>query len=304
MRRISKSIRCIYYNQAVSPNVAPDLSYPFNDCHHQRQRQEKAGRNWRARGAVASSVLVCGAIFFQTRTDPTSNAAKLTTSGTNSIISYKAEYHTGTKFPSQIRAWLCEDQTCHHTTLELVNIGLRCMLGLCQITQARAYAIGLYIDPVGAAAALAANPKETSFEKVVFNNKFGKALRLVFVADVKGSHVSAGFAKSFGKRLEKYTTNDPKAKQGLKQILAIFDSLSTVRAGTEVIFTWGNDGLILQIIPPEEGGRPINKNITVIENSSIPRTIFETYCGESPVSGGTKKSFVKGWNRFVQSHSK
>jgi hypothetical protein len=94
---------------------------------------------------------------------------------------------------------------------QCVGTGARCMMNMCWLPKARAYAVALYVNmqaaqqthidalknetDINASFVSARRPPLSSFERVLLGPHFAKTLRIVFCSDVSGTHIKRGFKK-------------------------------------------------------------------------------------------------------------
>ena len=191
----------------------------------------------------------------------------------------------------------------------LYSVQCRCMMQLCILPQARAYAYGVYTDerlqhtarrllsassttstpltPVGLVKALL---DECQSESSGFTTS-GGSLQLVLVMhrDIDGEHMAHGFHNSIEKRLKKLRgLTPPKGDTTLDEVLALVSVIKKLplKAGEEVVFTWKSSegGVAVSV-----GGRVVIRLI----NPLVCRALFEVYVGEGAVSSYGARSFAE-----------
>eukprot|EP00899_Mesostigma_viride_P001875 jgi/Mesvir1/11689/Mv00081-RA.1 len=164
---------------------------------------------------------------------------------------------TGISFP---RECLAEEEK-EPVNMKLVGAAVRCMLGQCRYSLARAYAVGLYVQEGEEARRwqqhaneCRASSPDARAEAACFAKKFeqvlalqGVARRLVLVMDrdVAGHHIAKGFDKSLLHRVRNAQGGrQGPGKQALKRFTAVFSKVPLFKAGTKITMTWTPSGVL------------------------------------------------------------
>ncbi len=173
----------------------------------------------------------------------------------------------------------------------------------------KVYALGLYVEPLAAAKALAkwkdSKPKklrqDDKFFTTLLGGKFSKTLRWVFVRDVDGEAIAEAFADQLEPRLKKMAKaartaakNDKEkaaaeaariaAEKGLQLLNGYFKK--ELKEGQELIFAWHPNGTLITILD----GKTLGK----IGSRALAHALFDTTIGEDPVSESAKEHMADG----------
>ncbi|MDP6942073.1 MAG: chalcone isomerase family protein [Planctomycetota bacterium] len=184
------------------------------------------------------------------------------------------------------------------TSQTLLGVGVRDKTFL----RVKVYALGLYVDPVGAAKALdkwqetsvKKMQKDNKFYDALLNGKFSKTMRWVFVRDVDGEDIAEAFEDSLEPRLKTLAKNEKgkkgsearaaAAKTGLKTLKSWFTE--EIEDGQELVFAWHPGGkLIVQL----EG-----KLIGELTSEHVSTALFDTAIGEDTVAEDAREDFPTG----------
>eukprot|EP00238_Polyblepharides_amylifera_P007177 CAMPEP_0196580298 /NCGR_PEP_ID=MMETSP1081-20130531/28358_1 /TAXON_ID=36882 /ORGANISM="Pyramimonas amylifera, Strain CCMP720" /LENGTH=215 /DNA_ID=CAMNT_0041900133 /DNA_START=144 /DNA_END=788 /DNA_ORIENTATION=+ len=163
------------------------------------------------------------------------------------------EPFTGIDFPKNRLCTGASESKC-----ELVGTAVRCMLGQCQWTRARAYAVGLYVEKSDflsqwrAASEQGSLPSESASEPSIEQDESSRWYRLLDAdtptnrtlvllmdQDVKGEHIAHGFDRSLLKRVRAAQGGKKgPAKEALKEFTNVFRSQAMLAKGTEIQMVW------------------------------------------------------------------
>ncbi|MCB9639358.1 MAG: chalcone isomerase family protein [Myxococcales bacterium] len=227
--------------------------------------------------------LLCVLILFVGACTPTPEPQKTDPNGRITIPEEFTEEGTQVKFKAELKADNSDKMQF------LMGMGIRKKLGLINI-----YAMGLYIEPVGAATALA-TWKGMDVEKVkadeayftaLMNGKFAKTMRLAMVFNVSGDDMASAFEESIQPRL--------KTEEG-KAALTKFRGYFTepVKDGEELIFAWSEDGM--KVFTTLNG---VAKE--AIENADFAQALLAVYLDSQPISEEAKKNFANNVKMMFQ----
>ena len=183
---------------------------------------------------------------------------------------------------------------------QLVGTGLRQRT----IFRVNAYAFGLYVDPAGAEAALAAfagRPAMTlhqdeRFHRRVLDLDFGMTLRLVMTRDFDGSEVADAFDDALQPRIARATQNaaNVAASAALARLRGYLD-VDSVARGTEVLFSCDPAGR-LTISVGQAQRAPIESRV-------LCRALFDVYLGADAIERDAKRNIMAGFIRLLaQAH--
>lgn len=194
----------------------------------------------------------------------------------------------------------------------LYAVQCRCMMQLCILPQARAYAYGVYTDERLQQSALRLYNKATTpsgsppltsggLVKLVLDEceressgfvASGGCLQLVLVMhrDIDGEHMAHGFHNSIEKRLKRLRGERKLPQKGdtsTDEVLSLVAAIKKLplKAGEEVVFTWKSS----------EGGLDVSvggKSVVRLLNPLVIRALFEVYVGEGAVSSYGARSFA------------
>ncbi|MDP7246266.1 MAG: chalcone isomerase family protein [Planctomycetota bacterium] len=184
------------------------------------------------------------------------------------------------------------------TSQTLLGVGVRDKT----FFRVKVYALGLYVEPVGAAKALE-KWKETSVKKMkkdnkfydaLLNGKFSKTMRWVFVRDVDGEDIAEAFEDSLEPRLKTLAKNEKgkkgaearasSAQEGLKTLKSWFKK--EIEDGHELVFAWHPGG---ELIVRLEG-----KVLGELSSEHVCTALFDTAIGEDTVAEDAREDFPTG----------
>ncbi len=190
------------------------------------------------------------------------------------------------------------------TAQSLMGVGVRDKTFL----RVKVYALGLYVDPIGANKALA-KWKDTSVKKVQKDNKyydallngdFSKTLRWVFVRDVDGEDIGDAFEDSLEPRLADLAKAG-KAKKGNEERVAAGEAglkklkswfTKELEDGHELVFAWHPGGKLTVRHEGKVIGELVSHNVCV--------ALFDTAIGEDTVADDARDDFANGRARIAE----
>ena len=160
------------------------------------------------------------------------------------------------------------------------------------IFRVKVYAFGLYVEPAGAAAALAAFAgtgaegleRDAAFTRRLLDLDFGMALRLVMTRTVSGGDVADAFDDALRPRM-------PRAGAAALARLRGHLDVDEVRRGAEIVFACGPAGRLAASV--DGAGRP------AIESRALCRALFDVYLGADPIERNGKRNVVAGLAGFL-----
>ena len=158
----------------------------------------------------------------------------------------------------------------------------------------KVYAFGLYVEPAGAAAALAEFAgtgaedleRDAAFTRRLLDLDFGMALRLVMTRTVGGGDVADAFDDALRPRMPR--AGAPAA--ALARLRGHLD-VDEVRRGAEIVFACGPAGRLATSVDGAE--RP------AIESRALCRALFDVYLGADPIERDGKRNVVAGLAGFL-----
>jgi len=221
------------------------------------------------------------------------------------VVLQKVEPRTKVAFP--VEASWAGGKTVQH----LLGVGVRDKT----IFKVKVYALGLYVDPAGAAKALAAwNPqtlgvgtgegemkafykkvrKDEKFYKALLSGAFSKTMRWVFVRDVDGEDIAEAFADSLEPRLKALEKKERNSKGAEERVAAATKSLAALKSwfteeleeGTELVFAWHPGG---DLVVTQDG-----KEIGKLTSRHVCHALFDTSLGEDSVTPDARDDFPTG----------
>jgi len=164
--------------------------------------------------------------------------------------------------------------------LQLVGVGMRCMLQRCDIHLARAYAIGLYIEE---------KTIRGGDAPPVTNPKVNKTMRLVMAREVKGGHIGKGFDRTLIPKLRQITGQKQGDWKGeLRKFTRAFQRVGLMKVGAEVLFSMPGDGSITVYIDGVQAEK--------IQSPALCQAVVDMYVGDSPVAPLVKQHFLDGFS--------
>ena len=159
----------------------------------------------------------------------------------------------------------------------------------------KVYAFGLYVDPAGAAAALAefagtgaeGLERDAAFTRRLLALDFGMALRLVMTRTVSGGDVADAFDDALRPRMPRAGA----AAAALARLRGHLD-VDEVRRGAEIVFACGPAGRLATSVDGAE--RP------AIESRALCRALFDVYLGADPIERDGKRNVVAGFAGLLE----
>lgn len=157
------------------------------------------------------------------------------------------------------------------------------------LLRVQVYAFGLYVEPAGAAAALAefagtaaaVLERDPAFTRRLLALDFGMALRLVMTRTVGGGAVADAFDDALRPRLPRAAAAAA-ARARLRRRLDVDE----VRRGAEIVFACSPAGRLVTSVDGAE--RP------AIESRALCRALFDVYLGLEPIERDGKRDVVAG----------
>lgn len=200
----------------------------------------------------------------------------------------KVSFQSWARFATGAREEKPEEQP----VLTLTGTGLRTKT----IFAVKVYAVGMYVDAVGARQVLAKWSGE-SVEQLSKNDDFysalagapiHKSLRLVMTRDVDGGDMGEAFSDSLGPRVAKAAkraeaADAERAKANMKSFKAIF-TMDELAEETEILFTSLKGGQLVTSIDGEIQG--------VLDAPILSRALFDIYLDKEPISDKAKKGLI------------
>eukprot|EP00163_Fabomonas_tropica_P004816 TRINITY_DN1427_c0_g1_i1.p1 TRINITY_DN1427_c0_g1~~TRINITY_DN1427_c0_g1_i1.p1 ORF type:complete len:295 (-),score=56.86 TRINITY_DN1427_c0_g1_i1:46-930(-) len=262
------------------------------------------------------SAFAAGATGVVCLTPPVTALADNTPSKMGNWVSREtmSEQWTGTKFPIQL-----EDDPVGEVPYTLLGASVRCMLGLCSFAPARGYAFGIYVRPTDGLKSTVTlanlNSDKASHEErkdeegnvlppivpdaldALCQYPVDKCIRLVFVRDVAGPHISKGFSRSLYNRIRDLNggKKESAGKDALRQLCAVFLNKQNMETGTEVrLVISGKDDSIKVVIDGQEAARVPGERTLVL-------AILDMYLGSNAVSPEGRQAVFDGINKVLLS---
>lgn len=217
-------------------------------------------------------------------------AAPAPTAGNSAPPDAVREPESGTAFPIVL---VPPGGTKPH---RLVGTGIRQRT----IFRVNVYAFGLYVDPTGAEAALAAfagRPaaalrRDMRFSHRVLALDFGMTLRLVMTRTVAGGDVADAFDDALRPRMA--PRGQERGEAGTAAALARLRShlhIDDVARGTEIVLSCGPAGRLT--ISVGQVQRP------PIASRALCRALFDIYLGEAPIERDARRNIIGGLVRLL-----
>jgi len=157
----------------------------------------------------------------------------------------------------------------------------------------KVYAYGLYVEPAGARATLAAFTdrsasdleRDKEFYQRILDREFAMTLRLVMTRDVGGDDMADAFDGALRPRVERAAAemNMPGGETALDQFRGYF-SLDEMTKEAEIVFSCSTDGQLTTSVKGE-----VQPPIT---NDALCWALFDVYLGDKPISGDGKKKVI------------
>ncbi len=157
----------------------------------------------------------------------------------------------------------------------------------------KVYAFGLYVDPAGAAAALAtyagkdakALEKDETFYQALLARGFPMTLRLVMTRDVGGEDMAEAFDGALRPRVIQAAAeqNMPGGETALETFRGWFN-VGEMTKDSELLFTCSPDGTLSSSVK----GSPNPP----LSSPALCWALFDVYLGPKPISGDGKKRVV------------
>ena len=181
------------------------------------------------------------------------------------------------------------------TSHRLVGTGIRRRT----IFRVKVYALGLYVDPVGARAALAGFAgssartlqRDARFHRRLLDLDFGMAIRLVMTRKVRGSDVADAFDDALRPRMARGGEIDRQAGAAALARLRSHLDVDEVQRGTEVVLACEPTGRLTASVGRAQ--RP------PIESRTLCRALLDVYLGEDPIERNAKRNIVGGIARLL-----
>jgi hypothetical protein len=157
----------------------------------------------------------------------------------------------------------------------------------------KVYAFGIYVDPAGAASALAsyagkdakALEKDASFYGALLKLQFPMTLRLVMTRDVGGEDMAEAFDGALRPRVIQAAAekNMPGGEAALETFRGWFN-VGEMTKDSELLFTCSPDGTLSSSVkgaanPP-------------LSSAALCWALFDVYLGPKPISGDGKKGVI------------
>jgi hypothetical protein len=175
-------------------------------------------------------------------------------------------------------------------TFRLTGMGVRTKT----IFNVKVYALGYYVEPVGAARALAKWKgvphaklvKDGRFFGALLKDGFGRSVRLVMTRKVDASDMRDAFEKELRPRVRAVAKNWKMlgGEKALEQFRGYFD-LNKLTKGTELVFTWMPGGKlhvsVAGVVKP------------TIENEALCWSLFDIWFGEQKFARKVKAGAVR-----------
>ena len=244
-----------------------------------------AGRAEPGTAAPATAAGVSNAKFLPwwTRADPGTAAPPVGGPRQPPVPETVVEPESGTPFPAVLTP---PGAAAPH---RLMGTGVRKRTFL----RVQVYAFGLYVEPAGAAAALAefagtaaeVLERDPAFTRRLLALDFGMALRLVMTRTVGGGAVADAFDDALRPRLPRAGPRAAAAAAALARLRRQLD-VDEVRRGAEIVFACGPAGRLATSV--DDAGR------TAIESRALCRALFDVYLGPDPIERDGKRDAVAG----------
>ncbi len=201
------------------------------------------------------------------------------------------EPESGTPFPVALTP---PGTTTPH---RLVGTGIRQRT----IFRVNVYAFGLYVDPAGARAALAAFAgrrasvlrRDEKFHRRLLDFDFGMTLRLVMTRTVEGADVADAFDDALRPRMARAgrRSADGAGKNAPLARLRSYLDVDEVERGTEIVFSCDPEGRLTTSVGRAQ--RP------PIESRTLCRALLDVYLGQDPIERGGKRNIITGFARLL-----
>jgi hypothetical protein len=157
----------------------------------------------------------------------------------------------------------------------------------------KVYAFGLYVDPAGARASLAAFTgktakdleKDDAFYGRILDQDFAMTLRLVMTRDVGGEDMAEAFDGALRPRVQKAAAemNMPGGEGALDTFRGYF-SVDEMTRESEIVFSCAPDGTLRTSV---KGNVQAN-----ISSPALCWALFDVYLGDDPISKDGKKKMA------------
>lgn len=164
------------------------------------------------------------------------------------------------------------------------------------IFRIKIYAFGLYVDRVGARAALATYAgrlaaslaADADFCRRLLELEFAMSLRLVLIREVAGTDVGRAFDEALQPRMERQHGGADAAanRRALLRFRNYFPS-DRLRQGTEMMFSCNPAGRLVTVVAANEPRS--------IDSLALCRVLFDLYLGMKPISKQGKRSAIEGF---------
>lgn len=164
----------------------------------------------------------------------------------------------------------------------------------------KVYAFGLYVDPAGAASALAAFKgkdakaleKDDAFYGAILGMQFPMTLRLVMTRDVGGEDMAEAFDGALRPRVIQAAAekNMPGGEAALETFRSYFD-VGEMTKESELLFTCTPDGTLSSSVKG-------NAN-PPLASPALCWALFDVYLGPKPISGDGKKKVIAGFPQLL-----
>lgn len=168
------------------------------------------------------------------------------------------------------------------------------------IFRVNVYAFGLYVDPTGAEAALAAFAgrrattlgRDVRFSRRLLDLDFGMTLRLVMTRTVAGGDVADAFDTALRPRMARAKRNagNPGAAAALARLRSYLD-VALVARGTEIVLSCDPPGRLTASVGPAQRAP--------IESRTLCRALFDVYLGEDPIERDARRNIIAGLARLL-----
>ena len=183
------------------------------------------------------------------------------------------------------------------TPHRLVGTGIRQRT----IFRVNVYAFGLYVDPAGARAALAAFAgrqaselrRDERFHQRLLDLDFGMTLRMVMTRTVEGGDVADAFDDALRPRMARAgrRSADGAGKNAPLARLRSYLDVDEVARGTEIVFSCDPEGRLTTSVGRAQ--RP------PIESRTLCRALFDVYLGQDPIERGGRRNIITGFARLL-----
>jgi len=173
--------------------------------------------------------------------------------------------------------------------LQFVGAGLRCMLGesaLCHIASTRVYTFGLYVNK-GAQR----GEQGAGYEEAILSQCPGivKTVRIYSNVTKTGRHWALGYKQTIRKRINRFGFNRQERDQiraDTKKFVKVFKQQGTIPAGTEILLTWADNKLVVEIDGDVK---------CVIRNNNFALLIFRAYLARDSVNHKVSQFIRTNW---------